>query len=186
LRALSVPEELNRAVGRGFIPGTKPPESTGALAPEVCFSCISEKSSGFSAASLAPAAFAFRNRATFAPFSTSSSTPESIEACSAEWTFNGAPGRYNIAIQYFDLQGGAARFTFSVNNQPAATWQADATLPSNHPNGDNSTRRTIPSIALNRGDALRIEGTPDGPDPAAFDYIELTPVHPADSASQNP
>jgi alpha-glucuronidase len=102
--------------------------------------------------------------------------PDASHPCTAEWTWNGAPGRYNIAVQYFDLQGGAAKFTFSVNSQPQATWQADANLPSKHPDGDNSTRHTIRSIDLNPGDTIRVEGTPDGSDPAALDYIEATPA----------
>ena len=96
--------------------------------------------------------------------------------CSAEFAFPGPAGRYSIAVQYFDLPGGAARFTLLINNRPAATWQADASLPSARPNGDNSTRRTIPNLALNPGDIIRIEGTPEGPDPAALDYIEITPA----------
>jgi hypothetical protein len=44
------------------------------------------------------------------------------------------------------------------------------------PNGDNSTRRTIPNIDLNPGDILRVEGSPDGQDPAALDYIESCPL----------
>ena len=52
---LQIAEKLNRAVGRGFIPGTKPFESNGVLTPEVRFSRISDKTSSFSAASLAPA-----------------------------------------------------------------------------------------------------------------------------------
>jgi hypothetical protein len=51
--ALQAAEKLVRAVGRGFIPGTRLLESMGASAPEACFSSISEKSSSFSAASLA-------------------------------------------------------------------------------------------------------------------------------------
>jgi alpha-glucuronidase len=105
--------------------------------------------------------------------------PEGMRTCTAEWTWSGPAARYNIAVQYFDLQGGAAKFTLLVNNHPAASWQADANLPSTRPNGDNSTRRTIPDIALNPGDIIRIEGTPDGPDPAALDYVEITPVSPA-------
>jgi alpha-glucuronidase len=101
--------------------------------------------------------------------------PEAPRTCTAEWTWPGPAGRFNIAIQYFDLQGGSAQFTLLIDNHPAATWQADASLPSIHPNGDNSTRRTIPNIALKSGDTIRIEGTPDGPDPAALDYIEITP-----------
>jgi alpha-glucuronidase len=98
--------------------------------------------------------------------------------CTAEWTWTGASGRYNIAVQYFDLPGGSARFTLLVNNHPAADWSADATLPSTRPNGDNSTRRTIPNVAITPGDTLRIEATPDGHDPAALDYIEITPTTP--------
>jgi alpha-glucuronidase len=93
--------------------------------------------------------------------------------CSAEWTYTGPAGRYNIAVQYFDLQGGAAKFTATINNQPVATWLTDATLPSRRPNGDNSTRRTIQNIDLKPGDTIRIEGSPDKTDPAALDYIEV-------------
>jgi alpha-glucuronidase len=96
--------------------------------------------------------------------------------CSAEWTYTGAPGRFNIAVQYFDLQGGTAKFTLAINGQPAATWAADATLPSTRPNGDNSTRYTVRAVELKPGDLLRVEGTPGGTDPAALDYIEVTPA----------
>ena len=96
--------------------------------------------------------------------------------CKAEWTFSGSPGQYSIAIQYFDLPNGAAKFTLSINHHPAATWAADANLPTPRPHGDNSTRKTIPNIPLTPGDTLTIEAIPDGPDPAALDYIEITPV----------
>jgi alpha-glucuronidase len=96
--------------------------------------------------------------------------------CSAEWIWSGQPGRYNVAIQYFDLAGGAAKFTLAINNHHAANWLAGANLPSTRPNGDNSTRKTIQSIDLKPGDTIRIEGTPGGLDPAALDYIEMKPA----------
>ena len=96
--------------------------------------------------------------------------------CAAEWTWAGPGGRFNIAVQYFDLQGGAAHFTLKVNGQPAGAWLADATLPSRRPNGDNSTRHTIRGVELKPGDLLRAEGTPDKDDPAALDYIDVTPA----------
>ena len=37
----------------------------------------------------------------------------------------------------------------------------------------SSTRRTISGIALRKGDEIRIEGTPDGPERAALDYVEI-------------
>jgi alpha-glucuronidase len=104
--------------------------------------------------------------------------PENAEqrSCSAEWTYSGAPGHFDIAVQYFDLQGGTARFTLKVNDQSAAAWAADAALPSKHPNGDNSTRYTAHGVDLKPGDILRVEGTPDGGDPAALDYLEVASV----------
>ena len=90
------------------------------------------------------------------------------------------------SIEYFDLPGGQASFTLSVNNRSQASWQADASLPSTRPNGDNSTRHTLQSVVLNPGDTIRVEGTPDGLDPAAVDYIELTriPDNPTSLSSQ--
>ena len=65
-----------------------------------------------------------------------------------------------------------------------AAWAADATLPSSHPNGDNSTRHTVRAVDLKPGDVLRVEGTPDGTDPAALDYIEVEPALKAESVRQ--
>jgi alpha-glucuronidase len=98
-------------------------------------------------------------------------------SCSAEWTWTGNAGLYDIAVQYFDLQGGAARFSFDVNGKAAASWTANATFPSRVPNGDNSTRVTVRGVELKPGDTLHVEGRPEGSDPAALDYIEMTP-HP--------
>ena len=102
-------------------------------------------------------------------------------ACSAEWTWSGAPGRFNIAVQYFDLQGGVAHFTLGINGTEIVSWAAKDTLPSRRPNGDNSTRFTLRGpdgrgIELKPGDVLRVEGTPDASDPAALDYIEIDPA----------
>jgi alpha-glucuronidase len=99
-------------------------------------------------------------------------------SCSAEWTYSGKAGRFDIAVQYFDLPGGVAHFTFGINGIEIVSWAADARLPSRRPNGDNSTRFTLRGpdgrgIDLKPGDVLRLEGAPDGSDPAALDYIEI-------------
>jgi alpha-glucuronidase len=102
-------------------------------------------------------------------------------SCTAEITYNGRRGNFNVAVQYFDLQSGAAKFTLTLNGQPLtsdASWSADATFPTSHPHADNSTRHIVYNVALKPGDTLRLEGTPDGHDPAAFDYIETLPATP--------
>ncbi len=101
------------------------------------------------------------------------------EGCAAEWTYGGKVGRFDIAVQYFDLQGGVAHFMLDINGRAAAAWSADATLPSKEPNGDNSTRFTARNVELKPGDVLRVDGTPDGSDPAALDYIEVEAATPA-------
>ena len=101
--------------------------------------------------------------------------PQVPPHCAAEWTWSGQPGRFNIAVQYFDLQNGVAKFSLLVNGKNAAAWSADARLPSHLPNGDNSTRYTSHAVELKPGDVIRVEGTPDGSDPAALDYVEVSP-----------
>jgi alpha-glucuronidase len=102
-------------------------------------------------------------------------------SCFAEWTYSGPPGRFNIAVQYFDLQGGVAKFSLLINGNSAAAWTANGNFPSRRPNGDNSTRYTARGVDLKPGDVIRVEGTPDGTDPAALDYIEAV----QSSASSN-
>jgi alpha-glucuronidase len=97
--------------------------------------------------------------------------------CTAEWRFNGAAGRYHVAVQYFDLANGVAHFTFAHNGQPLVSWEANDHLPSfKGLHGDNSTRFWGPDVDLKPGDTIAIQGVPDKGDPAALDYIELTPV----------
>ncbi|HEY1805376.1 MAG TPA: alpha-glucuronidase family glycosyl hydrolase [Terracidiphilus sp.] len=109
--------------------------------------------------------------------------PKSAQkTCTAEWTYQGKPGRFDIAAQYFDLQGGDAHFTFAINGTEMVSWAADGKFPSRRPNGDNSTRFTARGpdgrgFELKSGDVLRIEGAPDASDPAALDYVEVEPAH---------
>jgi len=99
------------------------------------------------------------------------------KTCTAEWTYTGHAGRFNIAVQYFDLPGGVAHFTLGINGTGVVSWAADARLPSDHA-GDSSTRFTARGpdgrgIELKPGDVLRVEGAPDGKDLVALDYIEI-------------
>lgn len=97
-------------------------------------------------------------------------------SCSISMKFAQASGWYDIAVQYFDLDDGASRFTLKVNSTPIDAWAADDTLPSQKLNGHTSTRHTTRSIALHIGDEINIEGVPDGKEPAPIDYLEITPA----------
>jgi alpha-glucuronidase len=95
------------------------------------------------------------------------------QRCSAQFVFDRPPGWYDLDVQYFDVNTGAARFKVYLNTQQVDAWTADAQLPATAPNGDSSTRRSIGGLALRPKDLIRIEGIPDGGDHAALDYVEL-------------
>jgi len=99
-----------------------------------------------------------------------------IRSCTAEWKFRGKPGQYDIAVQYFDLRGGVASWAFVLNSSNQESWLGDADLPTSRPHGDNSTRHIIRNVSLKDGDTLEVRGFPDKDDPAALDYIEVTPT----------
>jgi alpha-glucuronidase len=99
-------------------------------------------------------------------------------ACSAQMTFRGAAGWYEIDVEYFDLASGVACFKLFVGDQLIDTWSADMVLPGDGPSADSSVRRRIKGVALRQGDVIRIEGIPDKVDRAALDYFELIRIAP--------
>lgn len=101
--------------------------------------------------------------------------PSPAQSCTVSLRFQGAPGWYEIDVQYFDLNNGESRFRVYVGGQMVDEWMADAHLPGTKPNGDTSTRRWIPGLALRPGDEIRIEGAPNGGEAAPLDYIEIYP-----------
>jgi len=101
---------------------------------------------------------------------------EPSKSCSAQFIFDGAAGWYDLDVQYFDVNTGAAEFKVYVGDQQVDYWTADAQLPATAPNGDSSTRRRISGLALRPKDTLRIEGIPNGGDTAAVDYVEIIPL----------
>jgi alpha-glucuronidase len=101
------------------------------------------------------------------------SCSEKAQPCEVTFSFKRASGTYELAIQYFDLNSGVAKFSVLVNSRQVDEWRADDNLPSAKPDGDSSTRRTIPELKLQAGDQITIRGTPDGGDAAMLDYVEI-------------
>ncbi|HEX5431195.1 MAG TPA: glucosiduronase, partial [Bryobacteraceae bacterium] len=93
--------------------------------------------------------------------------------CSASFTYRGAPGWYELRIQYFDQNNGASRFQVWIGKQLVDEWTASDRLPTRKIDGSSSVRRTISAVALRPGDEIRIEGRPDGGESAAIDYAEI-------------
>ena len=93
--------------------------------------------------------------------------------CTASTQYDGAPGWYTLRVQYFDTPAGVARFRLFVNQQQVDEWAAADHFPARKLDASSSVRREIRGIALRKGDRIRIEGVPDGNDPAAVDYLEI-------------
>jgi len=95
------------------------------------------------------------------------------QKCTASFTFHGAPGRVNIAILYFGLNGGEAHFQISAGDQVLKSWTAAEHFATKSLNGDSAIRLTIPNVRLQPNDVITVEGVPAGDDPAAIDYVEV-------------
>ena len=97
-------------------------------------------------------------------------------SCSASITHTGSAGWFTLRVQYFDQNNGAAHYRAYVGDQLVEQWQATYWVPTTRVDSSSSTRRTIARVALRPGDAIRIEGIPDGGEAAALDYIEILPA----------
>jgi alpha-glucuronidase len=101
--------------------------------------------------------------------------PAGTDNGAAHFQFTGKTGHYDLAVQYFDLNGGVAGFDLFIAGQLVDHWVAGDALPSNRPDGHTSTRRTVRALMLQQGDEIRIDGSADGSDRAGLDYVELKP-----------
>jgi alpha-glucuronidase len=93
--------------------------------------------------------------------------------CSAQTTWDKADGWYDVTVQYFDLLHGRSRFALSIGGTEVDQWVANDTLPSDKLDGHTSTRRMLRHVAIHRGDVVRVDGHPDGPEQAPLDYVEI-------------
>jgi alpha-glucuronidase len=93
--------------------------------------------------------------------------------CATIFTYSGAPGVFQIRVRYFDQNTGVARFRALVGNRVIDEWAAADRVPTRRVDSSSSALRVIKGIALKPNDEIRIEGTPDGGETAALDYIEV-------------
>jgi len=94
-------------------------------------------------------------------------------SCTATFTYSGTAGTHDIAVEYFDVNTGAAHYRVRIGGRVVAEWTADDHIPSRKLDGGSSSRYVIAGIALKPGDEIEIEGTPNGQETAALDYVEI-------------
>ncbi len=93
--------------------------------------------------------------------------------CSVSFKFAKVAGRYEIDVEYFDQNNGESKFRLYLNGLLLDEWAGTANLPATNIGGDSSTRRRVHGVVLKPGDEIRIDGVPDGKEPAALDYLEI-------------
>jgi alpha-glucuronidase len=98
------------------------------------------------------------------------------EKCSAEMTWDGADGWYDVAVRYFDEMHGESKYSLEVAGRVVEEWKADWNLPNDRLNGHTSTREVVRGVALHKGDVLKVTGWPDDMEKAPLDYLEIAPA----------
>ncbi|KAI1505096.1 glycoside hydrolase superfamily [Biscogniauxia marginata] len=89
-------------------------------------------------------------------------------------------GVYDLAVAYYDLYEGKARYEVFVNDARVGAWAGDLedrlgyTLTRGI-DGHSATRVTFPGVRISGGDVIRIETLPDGRETAPLDYVALLP-----------
>ena len=99
-----------------------------------------------------------------------------LPECSAETTWTGSDGWYDVSVQYFDLMQGHSEFALAVAGHQVDRWSADDTLPGATLNGSTSTRRVFNRVAIHHGDSIQLTGRPDGEEKAPLDYLTIMPT----------
>ena len=90
-------------------------------------------------------------------------------------------GIYDVAVNYYDLIGGRSQWQVFLNEQQLGQWTGNSedTLghaPSTYLDGHSATRITFRGVEMEKGDVLKIVGTPDGIEPAPLDYVAVLPA----------
>lgn len=131
---------------------------------------------------------------TVSPFETASNdtaivTSSNTTTGTAMAELNFPSGTYDIAINYYDLIGGASHFVMSLSNATVGQWTSNLRpyigsqaaprvlghTPSIYLDGHSASRVTFGNVTIVRGDVLKIVGTPSGIEPAPLDYVVVLP-----------
>ncbi|KAL2059955.1 hypothetical protein VTL71DRAFT_10110 [Oculimacula yallundae] len=89
-------------------------------------------------------------------------------------------GTYDVAVNYFDLNGGRAQWELYISNKLIGKWTGNnednlGHEPFAYLDGHSATRKTFPGIKIKKGEELKIVGIPNGAELAPFDYVSILP-----------
>ncbi|KAF1846530.1 glycoside hydrolase family 67 protein [Cucurbitaria berberidis CBS 394.84] len=89
-------------------------------------------------------------------------------------------GTYDVAVNYYDIIGGKARYQLEIDNRTIGKWTGNLEdklghAPSIYLDGHSATRITFKGVEVRHGETVRITGQPNGMEPAPIDYISFLP-----------
>jgi len=99
-----------------------------------------------------------------------------VAGCTATFSFADLTGQYDLTVRYFDVNTGVARFRVKIGDRTLAEWTAADRIPTRRIDGSSSARYVLRDVSLAAGDQISVEGTPDGGETAALDYVEIQPA----------
>jgi alpha-glucuronidase len=87
-------------------------------------------------------------------------------------------GTYDLAINYFDMEGGRSSYEVRVDNKTVGTWQGDledrlGRATSVYLDGHSAARVLFRDVSVRNGSEVVIIGKPDGIEPAPLDYVSF-------------
>lgn len=91
-----------------------------------------------------------------------------------------ATGTYDVAVNFWDVIGGRAKYQLEIGNRTVGKWVGDMEdklghAPSIYLDGHSARRITFRGVKVQRGEEVRITGQADGIEPAPLDYISFLP-----------
>ncbi|KAI0968483.1 glycoside hydrolase superfamily [Xylaria arbuscula] len=108
-------------------------------------------------------------------------TTDNSTAASAQTVLAFPSGTYDLAVAYYDLYEGEARYEVFLNNKSLGSWVGDLEHKLGYTltrgiDGHSATRVTFREVQIDKGDILRIDTLPNGRETAPLDYIAVLPA----------
>jgi alpha-glucuronidase len=91
-----------------------------------------------------------------------------------------ASGTYDVAVNYYDMMGGKAKYELKLGDRTVGSWTGNLEdklghAPSIYLDGHSATRITFRGVKVRQGDEVRLTGQADGIEPAPVDYLSFLP-----------
>lgn len=122
---------------------------------------------------------------TVSPFEVASGSVAIVTASNstvgtATTKINFASGKYDLAVNYYDIYGGQSQWQIYLNDKKVGEWVGNAEdvyshTPSIYLDGHSAVRVTFRGVKVKKGDTFKIVGKPDGVEPAPLDYVSFLP-----------